>query len=38
MERGVPQGYHVDGVVHGGLGDLYKFTEQADRTILMSGH
>jgi hypothetical protein len=38
VERGVPQGYHLDPVVHGSLGDIYKFTEQAHRTLLVSGH
>jgi hypothetical protein len=38
VERGVPQGYHLDPVVHGSLGDLYKFTDQADKTLLMSAH
>jgi len=38
VERGVAQGYHLDPVVHGSLGDLYKFTDQADKTLLWSGH
>jgi hypothetical protein len=38
VERGVPQGYHLDPVVHGTLADIYTFTEQAHRTLLVSGH
>jgi hypothetical protein len=38
VERGVPQGYHLDGVVHGSLGDIYKWTEAAHKTVLVSGH
>jgi hypothetical protein len=38
VERGVPQGYHLDPVVHGTLADIYNFTEQAHRTLLVSGH
>ncbi len=38
MERGVPQGYHLDGVVHGSLADIYKWTEAAHHTLLVSGH
>jgi hypothetical protein len=38
VERGVPQGYHLDPVVHGTLADIYKFTDQAHRTLLVSGH
>ncbi len=38
MERGVPQGYHLDPVVHGTLADIYKFTDQADKTLMISGH
>jgi hypothetical protein len=38
VERGVPQGYHLDPVVHGSLADIYKFTDQAAKTLLVSGH
>ena len=38
MERGVPQGYHLDGIVHGSLGDLYKWAEAAHRTVLIGAH
>lgn len=38
MERGVPQGYHLDPVVHGTLGDIYKWTEGAHRTFLVGAH
>jgi hypothetical protein len=38
VERGVPQGYHLDAVVHGSLADIYKWTEAADKTVLVSGH
>lgn len=38
MERGVPQGYHLDPVVHGTLGDIYKWTEAADKTLLVGAH
>jgi len=38
VERGVPQGYHLDAVVHGTIGDIYKFAEQADKSMLVSGH
>jgi len=38
VERGVPQGYHLDPVVTGSLADIYKWTEAADKTVLVSGH
>jgi hypothetical protein len=38
VERGVPQGYHIDSVVHGSLAEIYKWTEAADTSVLVSGH
>jgi hypothetical protein len=38
VERGVPQGYHLDGVVHGSLADIYKWTEGAHHTLLVGAH